>query len=261
MSDSFTGKRVVLLGASSKGGIGEATARLLASRGACVLVSGRRSEPLVALAAEIGGESERCDIMDEAQIEALFAAANRKFGGVDIAINASGVSEGRPFAQMDLEHLMFMARLHFAGPALFIKHAAAMLPEGGAIVNFSSLTAYDRVPGYAAYAGSKLGGDSLIKTAAVEYAGKRLRINGIVPSLVPTPLSQAALEGRGAELLKRYTEAAITLTPLGRLATPDDIAQMVALVASDEWFETGQIITATGGNALLRLPKAGLSRS
>ena len=254
MGGDLSGKVAIVLGATTPDGMGQAIARRLAAEGARVVVSGRREEGLKSIASEIGGDYCVTDITDEAQIEQLVRHATGTFGALDIAVNAAGASEQIPFREMTEEHLVRMARLHFVGPALFIKHVAEAIVEDGAIVNISSLSAYDPIVGIAAYAGSKRAGDHMVQAAAVEYRAKRLRINAVIPSLVPTPLSRAAIEGYGLDPIA-FEQTFADLTPLGRVARPEDIAAFVYMLVRDEYFETGQLLHYSGGNSLLGTPR------
>jgi NAD(P)-dependent dehydrogenase (short-subunit alcohol dehydrogenase family) len=260
MADRFRDKAVLVLGASTEGGIGQAIARRFASEGAIVTVSGLGLAPLETLAGEISGKAMECDIREEAQIVELIELAKDAKGELHVAVNAAGLAPPRAFRDFDSEYLILMAQIHFVGPALFIKNAAEALVEGGSIVNFSSLTAYDPRPRVSAYGASKRAGDRIVEMAAVEYAYKQLRINGVMPSLVPSPMSYGAMKKNGVDpdaMIQDFVDQ----TPMGRVARPEDIAAMVAFLASDECFETGQIIPCTGGNRLLGHPRRPLERS
>ena len=254
MGGDLDGKVAIVLGATTADGMGQAIARRLAAEGAKVVVSGRREEGMRGIASEIGGAFCTADITDEAQIARLVQFAVETYGGLHIAVNAAGASEQIPFCQMSEEHLIRMAKMHFVGPALFIKHVAEAIVDDGAIVNISSLSAYDPIVGIAAYAGSKRAGDHMVQAAAVEYRAKRLRINAVIPSLVPTPLSRAAIEGYGLDPVA-FEQTFADLTPLGRVARPEDIAAFVYMLVRDEYFETGQLLHYSGGNSLLGTPR------
>ncbi len=114
---------------------------------------------------------------------------------------------------------MFMAKMHFIGPAIFIKNVAEAIVDGGAIVNISSLSAYDPLSGIVGYAASKRAGDRVVQGAALEYRHKRLRINGIIPSLVPTELSRQGMRNFGADP-EAFEHSFVELTPLGRITRP-----------------------------------------
>lgn len=247
-------KIAIVLGASTVGGMGEAMARRLTAEGAKVVVSGLGDAPLKALAVEIGGSAFEANITDATQIAALVAHTVKTYGKLDIAVNAAGLAPRVAFKDFTEEHLMYMAKMHFIGPAMFIKHVAEAIVDGGAIVNISSLSAYDILSGINGYAASKRAGDRIVQGAAVEYRHKRLRINGIIPSLVPTELSRKGIVEQGSDPVA-FEQAFVDLTPLGRISRPQDIAAMTYMLVRDEFFETGQIFNYSGGNALLGHPR------
>ena len=247
-------KVAIVLGASTSGGMGEAIARRLKAEGATVVVSGLGAAHLEKLARELGGSALEADITQESQIKGLVSHTLTQHQRLDIAINVAGVAPRVPFKEFTEEHLVFMARMHFIGPALFIKNVAEPIVEGGAIVNISSLSAYDPLSGIVGYAASKLAGDRVVQGAALEYRSKRLRINGIIPSLVPTALSRQGMRNFGADP-EAFERSFVELTPLGRITRPEDIAAFAYVLVRDEFFETGQIFNYSGGNALLGHPR------
>lgn len=250
----LNGKVAIVLGASTSGGMGEAIARRLKAEGATVVVSGLGAAHLEKLAQELGGSALEADITQESQIKRLVSHTLSQHQRLDIAINVAGVAPRVPFKDFSEEHLLFMARMHFIGPALFIKNVAEPIVEGGAIVNISSLSAYDPLSGIVGYAASKLAGDRVVQGAALEYRSKRLRINGIIPSLVPTALSRQGMRNFGADP-EAFERSFVELTPLGRITRPEDIAAFAYVLVRDEFFETGQIFNYSGGNALLGHPR------
>jgi NAD(P)-dependent dehydrogenase (short-subunit alcohol dehydrogenase family) len=250
----LNGKVAIVLGASTAGGMGEATARRLKAEGATVVVSGLGHEHLEKLARELGGTALEADITQETQLKALVQHALSAHGRLDIAVNVAGVAPRVPFKDFTEEHLMFMAKMHFIGPAMFIKHVAEAIVDGGAMVNISSLSAYDPLSGIVGYAASKRAGDRVVQGAALEYRHKRLRINGIIPSLVPTALSRQGIRNFGQDP-DAFEKSFVDLTPLGRISRPEDIAAFAYLLVRDEFFETGQIFNYSGGNSLLGHPR------
>ena len=126
--------------------------------------------------------------------------------------------------------------------------------QGGAIVTTSTLSAYDAMPGIAAYASTKRAADRFVQAAAVEYAPKRLRINTIIPSINDTNMLRKGVQEYGYAF-DDFVQPYIPLTPLGRISHPDDIAAMVCMLLSDEYFDTGQLIHCSGGNSLLGQPR------
>ena len=250
----LNGKVAIVLGASTSGGMGEAIARRLKAEGATVVVSGLGAAHLEKLSRELGGSALEADITQESQIKGLVSHTLTQHKRLDIAINVAGVAPRVPFKEFTEEHLVFMARMHFIGPALFIKNVAEPIVEAGAIVNISSLSAYDPLSGIVGYAASKLAGDRVVQGAALEYRSKRLRINGIIPSLVPTALSRQGMRNFGADP-EAFERSFVELTPLGRITRPEDIAAFAYVLVRDEFFETGQIFNYSGGNALLGHPR------
>jgi NAD(P)-dependent dehydrogenase (short-subunit alcohol dehydrogenase family) len=250
----LNGKVAIVLGASTNGGMGEAIARRLTAEGAQLVVSGLGAEPLDRIAQELGAKACEADITHAGQIRRLVDVAQDTYGRLDIAINVAGVAPRVPFKDFTEEHLMFMAKMHFIGPAMFIKHVAEVIVDGGAIVNISSLSAYDPLSGIVGYAASKRAGDRVVQGAALEYRQKRLRINGIIPSLVPTELSRQGMRAYGHDP-EAFEQSFVDLTPLGRISRPEDIAAFAYMLVRDEFFETGQIWNYSGGNSLLGHPR------
>jgi NAD(P)-dependent dehydrogenase (short-subunit alcohol dehydrogenase family) len=253
--NDLSGKVAIVLGASTQGGMGEAVARRLKKEGATVVVSGLGAAPLQELARELGGLGCEADITQEAPLKQLVELTLRTYRRLDIAVNVAGIAPRVPIKEFTEEHLMFMAKMHFIGPALFIKNVAEAIVDDGAIVNISSLSAYDPLSGIVGYAASKLAGDRVVQGAALEYRHKRLRINGIIPSLVPTELSRQGIRNFGADPVA-FEKSFVDLTPLGRITRPEDIAAFAYLLVRDEFFETGQIFNYSGGNSLLGHPRS-----
>lgn len=237
-------KRALVLGASSRGGIGEAVARRLSDDGYAVVVAGRRREPLDVLAAEIRADVLTCDVTDEDSIEAMFEAA----GPVDVAVNTAGTTDVGSIAKIKRERVEAQFALHVTGNLLFMKHAVAHMGEGGSIVLFSSLTA--RIPGtgLAAYAGAKAALEHIVRIAALEFGPRSIRVNAVAPGFTRTPMTEAFLaDDRIAAIYKNETA-------LGQLTEPAQVASAVSWLASDDCFTTGETIAVSGGAQLLRLP-------
>ena len=246
------GKVAVIIGASGKGSMGQATARRFVEEGASVVVAARRLGPLAALAAEIGATAVACDIAQEDQIAALAKAAVDKFGRVDIAVNFAGINVQSPIAQIDAAKLKDAIDIQFTGAILFIKHMAAAMPEtGGSIIMTSSLTATLHPQGMTAYAATKAGVDHVVIIAANEYGKQNIRVNAITPGFIPTEMTNGIIAAAPV-----VPKAFLKETRLPRLGTVDDIANAALWLASDEAFVTGINLQISGGAQLGKFPSA-----
>ena len=243
---SFKGKKALVLGASSAGGLGEAVARRLARDGADVLVAGRRLDPLRALANELGGRAVVCDVTDEVAVTELAAEA----GALDIAVNASGTSATGSILRTDRSVFDAQLALHVTGNFLFLKHLAPSMPRGASFTLFSSLTAQIAGPGLAAYGSAKAGLDHLVRIAAIELGGRGIRVNAVAPGFARTPMTEDFLANPAFEAL--YAKEA----SLGKLVTPEQVAAAVAYLSADDCFVTGEILNVSGGARLGKLPRA-----
>lgn len=247
----LAGKVAVILGASAPQSMGAAAARLFAREGARVVVAARRREPIEALAREIGGTAQVCDITKESDLAALAALALKTYGKLDIAVNFAGVHAGdMKIADETRETLLPAVEAHFVGTVLFIKNMAAAMKEGGSIVTTSSITAHLSPPGLAAYAGSKAGADHIVRIAAIEYGPRKIRVNAIVPGFTRSAMTEGYFQ------YPAVISAFERETPLGRLGTVNDIANAALFLASDEAFMTGQSLQINGGITLRRVPTA-----
>jgi NAD(P)-dependent dehydrogenase (short-subunit alcohol dehydrogenase family) len=255
MGGDLAGKVAVVMGASTAGGMGEATARRLANEGAKVVVSGLGKAHLDTLAAEIDGVALETDITKEEQVKALFQFAIETFGGLHIAVNLAGVADRCPIDSITEEHLLKMTKINYFGPVWFIKNAAEKIVDDGAIVTISSLSAWDTQSNITAYACAKRAADRFVQAAAVEYRAKRLRINAIIPSTNDTNMLRKGIKDFNFDF-DTFIKPFIELTPLGRISRPQDIAGMVYVMVRDEFFETGQIWNYSGGNSLLGHPRS-----
>lgn len=250
----FSGKAAIVMGASSPGGIGEATAKRLASGGAKVVVAGIGKELLEQLAAEINGTAYEADITSEAEMKALVDFTVDTYGEFHLAVNHAGVTRNALIRDMDEELLLKMTKINFFGTVWFIKSVAEKIADNGAIVTTASMSAYDPVRGTAAYASAKRAGDRVVELAAIEYSEKRLRINSIVPPVTDTPMLRGGAEEYGIAY-EDFVKPFQALTPLGRIAKPEDLAAMTCMMLRDDFFETGQHFFCTGGARSLGHPR------
>jgi 3-oxoacyl-[acyl-carrier protein] reductase len=243
----LSGKTAIVTGASR--GIGAATALKLGVDGAKVVVHySKNGESAEKVASEIryaGGKAvtAQCDLADPEQIPSLFNTARQAFGQVDILVNNAGVAElGIPLEKSDLAHYARQFDVNVRGLLIATQLAAAQMgKEGGRIINISSGATRSAPAGSGVYTATKAAVEMLTRCWARELGPRQITVNAVAPGITDTDMFAAVMP-------EPTRSALIAATPLGRLGTPDDIAQVVAFLASDEahWI-TGEIIGATGG--------------
>ncbi len=242
------GKVAVVIGAAGNGNMGQVIARRFAAEGAKVVVAGRDEAALAALAQDIGGLGVRCDITSETDLAALADAAASHFGGLDIALNATGWGLLKPFLDTTREDIERITALQFTGPILFYQAMLRRMNDGGAIIQISSATASIMLEDHAAYMGTKAGTDHVIRCVANEFGHRGIRANSIAPGFTPTPMTARA--SRNQAILDSFAKE----YPLGRVGTSEDIANAAVWIASDQCFMTGQVFQVNGGLTLRRNP-------
>jgi NAD(P)-dependent dehydrogenase (short-subunit alcohol dehydrogenase family) len=246
MNEGMGRRTALIIGASSGGGLGEATARRLAADGCDILLAGRAVERLDALAAELGARTIRCDVLDEASIAALAESA----GAVDVLVNASGTTLGRRIVNISRDEIESQLAMHVTANVLLLKHAAPRMPRGGSIVLFSSVVAKLAGPGLVAYAAAKAALDHVVRIAALEFGPAGIRVNAVAPGFTRTPMTEGFLaDERFSKVYRR--EAA-----MGELTEPYQVAAAVSYLAAPDCYTTGEIIQVSGGAQLCRLPRA-----
>ena len=250
MGGRLQDKVAVVLGAAGKDNMGQTIARRFAAEGAKVVVAGRHEAALRDLADEIGGAAALCDITSRTQIEDLARTAKDRYGGLDIAVQATGWGLMSTFEETDDDMLDRMMAVQFKGPFQFFQVMVANMDRGGSLVQISSATATIMLNNHAAYMGTKAGIDHVIRCIAHEYGARGIRANSISPGLTDTPMASDAIKTPG------LLEAFVKEYPLGRINTADDIANAALWVASDECFMTGENLQVNGGLTLRRNPSA-----
>ena len=246
------GRRVIVTGASS--GIGRATAARFLNDGAGVALIGRREDALRAAGDEAaaGGKAIviAADLADQAQSEAAFAQAIGRLGGLDVLVNAAGILKSGNIEATTLELWDEMMNINLRSVFHLMRLGVPHLEASrGNIVNVSSVTGLRSFPGVLAYCVSKAGVDQLTRCAALELAPKGIRVNAVNPGVVVTGLHRSG--GMGDDAYTAFLEHSKTTHPLGRVGDTEEVAELIAFLASDKaaWI-TGETISIDGGRAL-----------
>ena len=241
-----TNGRVAIVTGGSRG-IGRETAERLAKDGFAIVINyagnQEQADAAVESITDAGGKAiaVRADVADEKAIDDLFDTAEQEFGSVDVVVHAAGRMPLAPLAELDLGVLDDLYRTNIRGTFVVAQQAVRRLRPGGAIVNFSSSVVAIGRPGYTAYAASKGAVEALSLTLAHELRGRDVTVNAVAPGPTATPLF---LNGKDEKVVASMANE----SPLERLGTPQDIAALVAFLASPagHWVD-GQVIRANGG--------------
>lgn len=244
----LAGKTYLVTGASS--GIGAATALMLGSVGANVVLAARRESASAAIADKIasaGGVAHvvRADVTHEAEVREAVQAALTRFGRLDGAFNNAGMlGKVAPMHEITSEEFESVMRANVAGVFYAMKYeiAAMLASGGGAIVNNASIVAEIAFPAFSPYNASKHAVLGLTRTAALEYFKQGIRVNAVSPGPVATPMAELGF-GNLDNL-----HAAMAGSPAGRAGTPEEIAGPVLfLLSSSASYINGHALTIDGG--------------
>jgi NAD(P)-dependent dehydrogenase (short-subunit alcohol dehydrogenase family) len=246
----MTSPVVLITGALS--GIGRATATAFAREGARLVVSGRRDDQgrsLVAQLRVLGAEAEyvRADIRQDEDVRGMVEFAVDRFGSLDVAVNSAG-TEGKPgpVVEQSPESYAGTFEANVLGMILSLRHelGAMSRQRRGSIVNLSSTMGHKAAPGLPVYIASKHAVEGLTKAAALEAAAFGVRVNAVAPG----PTETEMLARLTADPARRA--ALIASVPLGRVGTPEEIAEAIVFLASDKAsFITGQVLSVDGGKS------------
>lgn len=234
-------------------GMGEATAKLLAARGAKVVVADINADAGGATVADIENEGGtalfvKCDVSDEASVEAMVKATVDTYGRLDCAVNNAAITpDTLPIAEADMAAWDRVIAVDLRGVMLCMKYEIRQMEKqgnGGSVVNISSVSGVRPQPNNSAYVAAKHGVIGLTKAGSLEYAPQNIRVNAVLPGAIDTPMLRDALEANN------FTEKefAPTLSLFGRFGKPEEVAEASAWLCSDaSSYVTGHSLALEAG--------------
>jgi 3-oxoacyl-[acyl-carrier protein] reductase len=237
--------RTAIITAAAGTGIGFATAERFLAEGARVLVSDAHERRLGQAAERLGAPAQVCDVTDEDQVQALFAAAERELGGADVVVNNAGLGGTAELVDMTDEQWSTVLDVTLNGTFRCTRAALRHLRDrgGGTIVNNASVLGWRAQAGQAHYAAAKAGVMALTRCAAVEAAAYGVRVNAVAPSLAMHPfLAKVTTDELLDDLTRREA--------FGRAAEPWEVANVIAFLASDlSSYMTGEVVSVSSQHA------------
>jgi NAD(P)-dependent dehydrogenase (short-subunit alcohol dehydrogenase family) len=235
MMRSIAGRTALVTGAAAKAGIGFACARRLAAEGAKVLLADVDADALAERVADLRSEGydvdgQMLDVIDEAGWDRAVTKLVDAWGQLDILVNNAGIAVLSRAVDLSLEQFRRQSDINIHGVFLGCRAAMRQMSgRGGVIVNMSSIAAYVSGPGSGAYAASKAAVNMLTKTLALEAGADGIRVNSVHPGMIDTDMIAASLRESPESV-----DGMLAAIPLRRLGRPEEIAAMVAFLASDD---------------------------
>lgn len=246
MADPLKDTTALITGGAS--GIGRAGVERFVEAGARVIAVDVDDDGLDKLAADVGADAlltVRADVTDEASLEQAFRAGVDAFGPLDCVWNNAGVEVIGPIALCSADEYRRLFDVNVLGVLLGTKLAAALVRDGGSVINTASIAGLSGIPMQVLYAASKAAVVSITRTAALELASRQVRVNCLCPGIVDTPMIGKSLGGTATDEVKAMMA---TTNPFGRLVEPFEVAELAVFLASDRSaMLSGQAIAVDGG--------------
>ncbi|NOW95350.1 SDR family oxidoreductase [Mucilaginibacter sp. SG564] len=245
---NFQNKIAVITGGNS--GIGYAAARELKEKGATVIITGRRKEAIEKAASELGVTGIVADQSDIKATERLVASVTESYGQVDILFINAGVATLSPIELATEQHFDDIMDINFKGAYFTLGKFIPILRDGGSVVFLSSIVASTTSAASSVYSASKAALNSLMKSAALELAPRKIRVNAVSPGPVATEIMHKA--GLDDATLGTIKDSLITKSPLKRMGTSEEVASVVTYLCDDAaGFITGSEFIIDGGLLLV----------
>ncbi|MEJ1977953.1 MAG: glucose 1-dehydrogenase [Acetobacteraceae bacterium] len=242
------GKVAVITGGSS--GIGLATAKRFVDEGAYVFITGRRQSELDKAKAAIGKNvtTVRGDVQNLADLDTLYETVRAEKGVVDIVFANAGFIEHAQIFDLSEAHYDKTMDINVKGVVFTVQKALPLMTRGGSIIVVSSIINVKGVPAHGTYAAAKAGVRALVRTWTQELKGKGIRVNTLSPGATETPIIRGQFDTDGAA--EEAKKVFASMTPLGRIGRPEELAAAAFFLASDESsYITGIDLPVDGGLA------------
>lgn len=227
-------------------GIGAATARLFHSEGAKVIVTGSSAKTVEAAKPDLPIEVVVADQADTQASKALVDRVKNRYGAIDVLFVNAGVGKFATLDRADEAHFDSIFSINVRGLYFMTKHAAPVIPNGGAIIFTGSTAGLKGGAGMSVYSATKAAVRSLARTLAAELAPRNVRVNVISPGVIETPILGKV--GLTPEQLNAWLESSKQRIPLGRIGRPGEVAAAALYLATDATFTTGAELLVGGGN-------------